>query len=1341
GVDVTYEAQNDAVKESLVLASAAAGSKYSFHVDTSDGLSARTNAAGGIDFVRDGKVRMSFAPPFMQDAHGARSDSVSYELRDDGAGYEVVLRADPKWLADERRAFPVTVDPTTTVHTNDDCYMASGTGANTTFCGYTDPYIQVGTDGVGRVNRAFMRVDTSAIPKTAEVLEGELKLNVESGTQRNVDLHRVTKDSTSARTWNKYDGTNAWTTPGGDLSATPDGSNSAFGGTPGIYTIEARKLVQGWVEGSIPNYGLVVKDNGTTSGVLTLTGDQANNDPVMEIEWAHRTGEQSRWTFADQQLSDRMTLRTNVANGNLILKESDIQIPGVAGHDLSFKRSFNNLELDTNSSTDDLGKYWRSDSGWDVWLRSSGSGSTQNFNGPGDFWAPYDKSGTTTYTAPTGMNADLVTNGDGTRTLTYRSSNRKLKFSAAGDLLTDKDRNDNTILFNYAGPGSKLSSIKDSHDQGGSDTLSVTYTAAGYIDKITDRTTPTVRTWDYNYTGQFLTSYVNPDGKTTSYAYDGSDNLYEITDPRGNRTRMTYDSSHRVTSIKRITDPVANTGPTTQYEYPTTLDSDCQGVGGSDEGKVVGETIERDPLWPGGSSTTHSTKYCWDKLLRVQKTFDGRGESRSNTYTSNSDVTTLNSMGAQAWSLNYKPDDRADTATAPQAKNQAAPLDMQFGYDDVGHGGATDPLHWLPVSFRDTQKKTTNYSYDLKGNVTGVKLPLPNTPTITVTPNTNGTTASIKDANGTGTTSYGYFANGDLQTITRPGGLQQETLGYDVVHRITSYANANMPGVTETYGYDSLDRMTSVSYTGGASVAYVYDNNGNMTSRTDATGTSTYVYDALGRLTQENLPGGRTNNYTYDAASNLATLQDAGGTTTYTYGASNLLATMQAPGDSAAVSFTYNKDAQRTKTTYPNGVAMTMDYEDKTATDGTPDATDVGPNRLKSIEAKNGATTLTKFSYAYTPDTALCGGTGGDTGLRWATTNKDNVTSKYCYDALNRLTKASNHNGSTYDYTLDANGNITKLVKGATTTSFGYDAADRLCWKVGSAQASAACTPTPGGATTYAIDAAGNMTSASSGFAAAYNSKGQASSMTSLTGTSSTALGYAGTNQFERFSAGGATYTNNALGVGAETTGSATTYYRRDNEGGLVSERLPTTGNPVYYYAFDGLGSVSAMTDSAGAAPQRYDYDPYGETTLSPSTPAVPNPFRYASSYQDATGFYKMGMRYYSPTLMRWSQPDPQEQPTDPTQAMRFGYAGGDPVNATDPSGTSLWRWPHIHFRWPHFHDRGGSFGCASAQRDCGGPEEHPHTFGFPFYDNNPSGPHEDPVEPSYPRFLEPILG
>jgi RHS repeat-associated protein len=164
-------------------------------------------------------------------------------------------------------------------------------------------------------------------------------------------------------------------------------------------------------------------------------------------------------------------------------------------------------------------------------------------------------------------------------------------------------------------------------------------------------------------------------------------------------------------------------------------------------------------------------------------------------------------------------------------------------------------------------------------------------------------------------------------------------------------------------------------------------------------------------------------------------------------------------------------------------------------------------------------------------------------------------------------------------------------------------------------------------------------------------------------------MSYAGSSQFERFTAGGTTFTNNALGVGAETTGTSTTYYRRDNEGGLVSQRLPSTGNPIYYYAFDGLGSVSALTDSTGAAPALYSYEPYGETTASGSAPSTPNPWRYTSAYLDSTGFYKMGMRYYRPELMRWTQQDPLEQPTDPANSNRYGYVGGDPINSADPTG------------------------------------------------------------------------
>jgi hypothetical protein len=44
-------------------------------------------------------------------------------------------------------------------------------------------------------------------------------------------------------------------------------------------------------------------------------------------------------------------------------------------------------------------------------------------------------------------------------------------------------------------------------------------------------------------------------------------------------------------------------------------------------------------------------------------------------------------------------------------------------------------------------------------------------------------------------------------------------------------------------------------------------------------------------------------------------------------------------------------------------------------------------------------------------------------------------------------------------------------------------------------------------------------------------------------------------------------------------------------------------------------------------------------------------------------------MRYYSPQLMRWTQPDPLEGPSDFRQLNRYTYAGANPINSVDTLG------------------------------------------------------------------------
>ncbi|MFF1306870.1 RHS repeat-associated core domain-containing protein [Streptomyces sp. NPDC058307] len=84
-----------------------------------------------------------------------------------------------------------------------------------------------------------------------------------------------------------------------------------------------------------------------------------------------------------------------------------------------------------------------------------------------------------------------------------------------------------------------------------------------------------------------------------------------------------------------------------------------------------------------------------------------------------------------------------------------------------------------------------------------------------------------------------------------------------------------------------------------------------------------------------------------------------------------------------------------------------------------------------------------------------------------------------------------------------------------------------------------------------------------------------------------------------------------------------------------------------------------------GQAHPRYAYGltglPRGTTTE-----AVPQPYRYAGTYLDPTGLYKMGARYCDPQLGRFTQPDPSAQEKNP-----YLYAGGDFVNDSDPTVSS----------------------------------------------------------------------
>jgi RHS repeat-associated protein len=110
--------------------------------------------------------------------------------------------------------------------------------------------------------------------------------------------------------------------------------------------------------------------------------------------------------------------------------------------------------------------------------------------------------------------------------------------------------------------------------------------------------------------------------------------------------------------------------------------------------------------------------------------------------------------------------------------------------------------------------------------------------------------------------------------------------------------------------------------------------------------------------------------------------------------------------------------------------------------------------------------------------------------------------------------------------------------------------------------------------------------------------------------------------------------------------------------------------NEVYYYHFDGLGSVVVLSDSEGDAVQSYEYSIYGQVAaFDPNFTS--NPYMFTGRRFDIeTGLYYYRARYYNPHIGRFMQTDPVGY-SDGINWYR--YCGNNPVNWIDPWGNRAW--------------------------------------------------------------------
>ena len=161
---LTYTSCDHGVKETLTLKEMPQTNTFRFLLDTG-GLLLQEDPDGGavLADAENGEVICTIEQPWMNDAGGqAYSEAVglSFDELEKEHLYQITMVADPAYLTDPMRQYPVTIDPTYIWRGNDeirDAYVRSGNSAGTNFYSSSAVWMHTGKTDAGTY-RTYLRL-------------------------------------------------------------------------------------------------------------------------------------------------------------------------------------------------------------------------------------------------------------------------------------------------------------------------------------------------------------------------------------------------------------------------------------------------------------------------------------------------------------------------------------------------------------------------------------------------------------------------------------------------------------------------------------------------------------------------------------------------------------------------------------------------------------------------------------------------------------------------------------------------------------------------------------------------------------------------------------------------------------------------------------------------------------------------------------------------------------------------------------------------------------------------------------------------------------------------------
>jgi RHS repeat-associated protein len=309
-----------------------------------------------------------------------------------------------------------------------------------------------------------------------------------------------------------------------------------------------------------------------------------------------------------------------------------------------------------------------------------------------------------------------------------------------------------------------------------------------------------------------------------------------------------------------------------------------------------------------------------------------------------------------------------------------------------------------------------------------------------------GRVAATVDAAGNRTVNA-YDAAGRLIKITNAAGGVRE-FGYDANGNRTSVKEPD--GSVTTYEYDALDRLVKTIAPNGATVSTIWNLTGTKQAEIDsAANRFDYKYDALNRLVEVKQTDGNSalvTAYAFDSVGNKVSQTDAEGRVTR---------------------WEYDAGRRPVSRTLPSGLTERFAYDtlgnvtQVTAFDGSTSSTAFNAMGQMTLHLRPDGGRIEK---RYTPSGMLAEVTVSGP----ISSGVESGTTKFSYDALDRIVRQTNPDGTFLAYAYDAGGNLTERSTRGGGVHYTFDAIGRM----------ESATDAAGKKTTYAYDVAGRLASA-----------------------------------------------------------------------------------------------------------------------------------------------------------------------------------------------------------------------------------------------------------------------